>query len=171
VPINFGFMGDLPIPTSGFSLPDPLILPLTLELSNADATRQLGVSLGQTLPAGSVLLLEGNLGSGKTTLVQGIGQGLGISEPIASPTFILLNEYPEGRIPLYHFDLYRLEPSEVAALCLETYWSGVEYPSGIVAIEWADRLSYPPPNALHIRLSYTASGQREVCLSRRAETD
>ncbi|WP_416674264.1 tRNA (adenosine(37)-N6)-threonylcarbamoyltransferase complex ATPase subunit type 1 TsaE [Egbenema bharatensis] len=162
-------MGDLPIPTSGFTLPDPFIHPLTLGLPNADATRQLGISLGKTLPAGSILLLEGNLGSGKTTLVQGIGQGLGIKEPIASPTFILLNEYPEGRIPLYHFDLYRLDPSEVEALCLETYWSGGEYPPGIVAIEWADRLSYIPPNALKIQLTYTALGEREVCLRRSEE--
>jgi tRNA threonylcarbamoyladenosine biosynthesis protein TsaE len=162
-------MGELPTPTQEFTLPDPLTDPLTLWLPHAEATRQLGISLGKTLPEGSVLLLEGDLGSGKTTLVQGIGQGLGIKEPIASPTFILLNEYPEGRIPLYHFDLYRLEPAEVAALYLETYWSGIEYPPGIVAIEWADRMVHTPPDALKIRLSYTTSGERQVCLSRRQE--
>jgi tRNA threonylcarbamoyladenosine biosynthesis protein TsaE len=137
---------------------------LILSLPNAEATHQLGVDLGQSLSAGSVLLLEGNLGSGKTTLVQGIGTGLGITEPIASPTFILLNEYPEGRVPLYHFDLYRLDPSEVNSLYLEGYWDGSEYPPGIVAIEWADRLPHRPPNYLTIRLIYTSSGDRQAHL-------
>ena len=113
---------------------------IKLSLADAAATRSLGVTLGQFLPPGSVILLKGDLGSGKTTLVQGIGEGLGITEPIVSPTFTLINEYTEGRLPLYHLDLYRLEPVEVTALHLETYWEGVEFPLGIVAIEWAERL-------------------------------
>src|SRR4028118_407740 len=110
----------------------------TIFLADAEATRSLGLSLGQSLPAGSVILLEGDLGAGKTTLVQGIGEGLGISDPIVSPTFTLINEYMEGRLPLYHLDLYRLEAKQVAALNLETYWEGVEVTPGIVAIEWAE---------------------------------
>ena len=107
-------------------------------LADESATRSLGVALGQSLPASSLLLLAGDLGSGKTTLVQGIGEGLGITEPIVSPTFTLINEYTEGSLPLYHLDLYRLQSVEVAALNLETYWEGVEVPPGIVAIEWAE---------------------------------
>src|SRR5919202_4632809 len=116
----------------------------TLFLTDAEATRSLGVKLGKSLPTGSVILLEGDLGAGKTTLVQGIGEGLGIEDAIVSPTFTLINEYTEGRIPLYHLDLYRLEPSEVEALNLESYWEGAEFPLGIVAIEWAERLPYKP---------------------------
>src|SRR3712207_9003146 len=97
-------------------------------LADAQATRSLGVKLGQSLSAGSVILLQGDLGAGKTTLVQGIGAGLGITDSIVSPTFTLINEYPEGRLPLYHLDLYRLQPQEVEALQLETYWEGVEMP-------------------------------------------
>lgn len=138
---------------------------LKLNLSNPEATHQLGIKLGQFLPAGSLLLLEGDLGSGKTTLVQGIGKGLGISDPIASPTFILVNEYLEGRIPLYHFDLYRLEPSEVESLYLETYWDGSEYPLGIVAIEWAERLPQLPVNYLRIQLSHTCNGERQAVVT------
>jgi tRNA threonylcarbamoyladenosine biosynthesis protein TsaE len=136
--------------------------PLVLALPNPEATHQLGFRLGQSLSAGSLLLLEGDLGSGKTTLVQGIGKGLGISDPIASPTFILVNEYLEGRIPLYHFDLYRLEPSEVDSLYLETYWDGSEHPLGIVAIEWAERLPHLPANYLRIQLSHTSNGERKA---------
>lgn len=131
-------------------------------LFNAEATRSLGVKLGQSLPAGSVILLEGDLGAGKTTLVQGIGEGLGIEDAIVSPTFTLINEYPEGRIPLYHLDLYRLEPSEVEALNLESYWEGVEFPLGIIAIEWAERLPYLPPNYLCLHLTYCADSGRQV---------
>lgn len=131
-------------------------------LVGVERTRSLGRILGRTLAAGSVIFLEGDLGSGKTTLVQGIGLGLGITDSIVSPTFTLINEYTEGRLPLYHLDLYRLQPQEVAALHLETYWSGIEVALGIVAIEWADRLDYKPSGYLQIRLSYHEDGDRIV---------
>lgn len=137
-------------------------MPLTLTLPDADSTHQFGDRLGQTLPAGTILLLSGNLGSGKTTLVQGIGAGLGIAEPIVSPTFTLISEYTEGRIPLYHLDLYRLEPIEVADLHLESYWDGTEFPLGITAIEWAERLPQLPPAYLELTLTPTAQGGRAV---------
>ncbi len=134
----------------------------TIFLADTEATRSLGVRLGQSLPAGSVILLVGDLGAGKTTLVQGIGEGLGITEPIVSPTFTLINEYAEGRIPLYHLDLYRLQPDEVEALNLESYWEGLEMPLGIVAIEWADRLLYLPPSYLHLHLTYSSNHGRHA---------
>lgn len=137
----------------------------TISLPNADATKQFGVQLGKTLSPGSVLLLEGDLGSGKTTLVQGIGEGLGLQESIDSPTFTLINEYFGGRLPLYHFDLYRLDPSETAALYPEVYWEGIEVEPGIVAIEWADRLPYKPVNYLQIQLAYdTRSGRQAILI-------
>ena len=134
----------------------------TIFLADAEATRSLGVHLGQSLPAGSVILLSGELGAGKTTLVQGIGEGLGITDPVVSPTFTLINEYAEGRIPLYHLDLYRLQPDEVETLNLESYWEGVEVPLGIVAIEWADRLPYLPPSYLHLYLTYSSNHGRHA---------
>ena len=127
--------------------------PLILELPTPDATRELGILMGRSLPAGSILLLNGELGSGKTTLVQGIGKGLGIADLIVSPTFVLVNEYDDGRIPLYHFDLYRLNAEEADALAIETYWDSREYEPGIVAIEWADRLGDRPPGYLSMNLS------------------
>lgn len=134
---------------------------LKILLTDAGATRQLGIKLGQSLVAGSVLLLEGDLGTGKTTLVQGIGEGLGIVDSIVSPTFTLINEYTEGRLPLYHLDLYRLQTEEVAQLNLESYWNGREYTLGIVAIEWAERLAYQPPTYLRLCLTY-ANEQRQL---------
>lgn len=133
-------------------------------LADTDATRSLGKTLGQSLSLGSVILLEGDLGAGKTTLVQGIGEGLGITDPIVSPTFTLINEYTEGRIPLYHLDLYRLQPEEVEALNLEIYWEGLEMPLGIVAIEWAERLPYLPSSYLRLHLTYSTNAGREAQL-------
>ena len=141
---------------------------LSFLLRQAQATRDLGQSLGEHLPPGSLLLLQGDLGAGKTTLIQGLGLGLGIPEPIVSPTFTLVNEYHEGRIPLYHLDLYRLEPAEVASLYLEQYWGGTENPPGITAIEWSERLPQNPPAYLLIALRHLAQG-REVVLTWRGE--
>ncbi|MDH6056728.1 tRNA (adenosine(37)-N6)-threonylcarbamoyltransferase complex ATPase subunit type 1 TsaE [Umezakia ovalisporum] len=135
---------------------------MNILLADAQATLRLGITLGQNLTAGSVILLEGDLGTGKTTLVQGIGQGLDTTGLIVSPTFTLINEYTEGRIPLYHLDLYRLEPSEVLALNLETYWEGVEVMPGIVAIEWAERMPYKPNSYLSLVLTYGEEGTRQA---------
>jgi tRNA threonylcarbamoyladenosine biosynthesis protein TsaE len=125
-----------------------------VNLTNAAATEAVGIGLGNSLAAGSVILLTGELGSGKTTLVQGLAQGLGIVDPIVSPTFTIINEYFSGRLPLYHLDLYRLDPAEVDELNLDTYWQGIETEPGIMAIEWAERLAYLPPTYLRVELSY-----------------
>ncbi|MBD2369161.1 MULTISPECIES: bifunctional alanine racemase/tRNA (adenosine(37)-N6)-threonylcarbamoyltransferase complex ATPase subunit type 1 TsaE [Leptolyngbya] len=133
---------------------------MVIELQDAAATRSLGIQLGQVLPAGTVLLLQGDLGSGKTSLVQGIGEGLGIRDAIESPTFTLINEYLTGRIPLYHFDLYRLEPEQTATLYPEIYWEGIEVEPGICAIEWAERLAFKPDSYLEIVLTYQDEGRK-----------
>lgn len=137
----------------------------TLMLQNQRMTLALGFWLGQHLAAGTVLLLQGDLGSGKTTLVKGLGQGLGVAEEIDSPTFTLINEYTDGRIPLYHVDLYRLDAAGTDQLFLETYWEGIDFPLGIVAIEWPERMPYLPPAPLKIAISYTHSTGREVTLT------
>ncbi|MBW4563248.1 MAG: tRNA (adenosine(37)-N6)-threonylcarbamoyltransferase complex ATPase subunit type 1 TsaE [Mojavia pulchra JT2-VF2] len=131
-------------------------------LADAEATFNLGIAFGQSLTVGSVILLEGDLGAGKTTLVQGIGKGLGITESIVSPTFTLINEYTQGRLPLYHLDLYRLESPEVATLNLETYWEGFEVTPGIVAIEWAERMPYKPSSYISVYLTYGNEGDRQA---------
>ncbi len=138
---------------------------MILDLPDAEATRKFGVKLGRSLPAGTVILLQGDLGAGKTTLVQGIAEGLEIQDSVESPTFTLINEYLAGRIPLYHLDLYRLEPEETEALHLESYWDGLERDLGIVAIEWPERLQYKPDNYLQICLSYQDNGRQIEVIS------
>ncbi len=137
---------------------------LNIFLPNSETTQHLGYLLGQHLSSGSVILLSGNLGAGKTTLVQGIGQGLNIAEPIVSPSFTLINEYLDGRLPLYHLDLYRLEPSQVDALYPEMYWEGIEVSPGITAIEWSQRLVLKPPSYLAIELVAETAQARQAYL-------
>ncbi len=134
---------------------------LNIFLANSDETNRLGYLLGKYLPSGTVILLSGNLGAGKTTLVQGMGRGLGISESIVSPTFTLINEYIDGRLPLYHLDLYRLEPHQVDSIYPEIYWEGIEVDPGITAIEWCQRLVMKPSSYLEIDL-VTQESHREA---------
>ena len=140
-------------------------------LPNAESTREFGKKLGQLLPPNSILLLEGNLGAGKTTFVQGLATGLDIPDSVESPTFTLINEYTTGRIPLYHLDLYRLELSEIVDLNLEQYWEGIEVEPGIVAVEWADRLPYKPEVYLKIELIYTENGERILTIFNKGQDD
>jgi len=126
---------------------------IELYADNLGVTQLIATQLAQLVTADTIILLEGDLGSGKTTFMQAFGYALGINSTIASPTFTLIDEYIEGRLPLYHIDLYRLEPSQVPSLHLEEYWRGEDFPLGIVAIEWASKLLNVPPHHLKINLS------------------
>ncbi len=114
----------------------------TLDLISHSAaqTRRFGARLGMLLRPGDVVCLEGDLGTGKTCLVQGVGLGLGLTEPVTSPTFTLVAEYrpPRPAPALYHVDVYRLDdaPLEALAFGLDDYLGG----DGVCVIEWADRV-------------------------------
>lgn len=137
---------------------------LTILLPTLEDTLHLGYLLGRHLSPKITLLLTGNLGAGKTTLVQGIAQGLNIPDLVVSPTFTLINEYLDGRIPLYHLDLYRLEPNQVDSIYPEMYWEGIEVEPGITAIEWSQRLLIRPSNYLEIKLTATPAQGRKATL-------
>lgn len=101
---------------------------------NSDVEMQnFGMALGKTATAQSLLLLTGDLGAGKTTLTKGIAKALGIKRPVKSPTFTIVREYPEGNLPLYHMDMYRLEEDgDLSSIDMPSYLSQ----PGIVVIEW-----------------------------------
>ena len=123
-----------------------------------EETRALGRELGRELAPDGVLLLSGNLGTGKTVLTQGLAEGLGIDpREVQSPTFTLIREHegPGGR--LVHVDLYRLEPEETGALGIEELLAG----PGIKVVEWAERLPFEVPGASWLRLLRAAEG-REI---------
>jgi len=130
-----------------------------IALPSAKATQALAASLGSRLFGGATLLLQGELGAGKTTFVQGLAQGLGIPDAITSPTFNLIHEYDQGSLPLIHIDLYRLMPEEVPALGLEEYWQRQD---AVVAIEWPQRLVELPPEWLWITLVMVSEQEREL---------
>ena len=106
-----------------------------IESFSAEETLKLGQSLGEQAKPGEVYTLIGDLGVGKTVLTQGIAEGLGIDEPICSPTFTIVQVYEEGRMPFYHFDVYRIgDIEEMDEIGYEDYFYG----DGLTMIEWAN---------------------------------
>jgi len=134
-------------------------------LPDLEATQALGTELVQQLPAEAILLLQGPLGAGKTSLVQGIALALSIGEPITSPTFALAQHYTDGNPPLIHLDLYRLEqPSTADDLFLQEDEEAKAI-GAFMAVEWPERLSLALPEAWQLRLSHTKDGGRHAQLT------
>lgn len=107
-----------------------------MRTNSAEETRKLGEKLAKELRAGDVILLEGPLGAGKSELARGVARGLGVQETVTSPSFTILNVYDSGRVPLYHFDWYRLESAEeLFEMGMEEYLGG----DGIALVEWPGR--------------------------------
>ena len=129
---------------------------------SAEETRELGKRIGAFLLPNDVLALTGDLGAGKTTLIQGIAEGLGVIDYVTSPTFIIINEY-RGRLPLYHFDLYRLDnEGEIEDLAVEEYFTK----AGVCVIEWAEKLySLMPQKHETIEIKVISDNEREICIS------
>ena len=126
-------------------------------------TRSLGEAWGRAAQPGLVIALSGDLGAGKTQLAQGIAAGLGITARVHSPTFALVNEYPGGRLPMFHLDLYRLESAgQIIGAGLEEYFA----PRGVAVIEWAERwFDLPDAHATpHRRVRIEATGDTERCI-------
>lgn len=124
---------------------------MEFETFSAEETFRLGEMTGGKLKPGTVVCLDGDLGVGKTVFVKGVAKGLGIKEPVVSPTFTILQEYREGRIPLYHFDVYRIEdPEEMYEIGFDDYLYG----DGVCLIEWAKRVTeLLPENVLRITIA------------------
>ena len=135
--------------------------PFTIATRSTSQTQELGRRLGQRAEKGYLLLLTGALGAGKTTLAQGIAWGLGVQEYAHSPTFLIVHVY-QGRLPLYHLDLYRLDdPREVEDLDLEEMLT-----QGVCVVEWSEKaLSLFPPEHLRIEITETPADGRELLLT------
>jgi tRNA threonylcarbamoyladenosine biosynthesis protein TsaE len=133
---------------------------LTIAETGTEAeTAALGRALAPRVAAGSVLLLFGDLGAGKTVFVRGLADGLGIPPgEVTSPTFTIVQEYRGGRVPLYHVDLYRLnDPREVDDLGLDEIAA-----DGVLVIEWAERLPGVPRGAIRVTLEHAGESTRRV---------
>ncbi len=130
-----------------------------LTTHSPEETQQIGISIGQTAQAGDLILLVGNLGAGKTCLTQGICWGAGFNGFASSPSFVLVKEY-QGRLMIYHIDLYRLDDiEEIAELGLDDYL----YSDGLCVIEWADKApDYFPSDHLLISIDHVSEIKRNL---------
>lgn len=127
-----------------------------------EETRRFGECLGRLLRAGDVVGLSGDLGAGKTTLSQGIGTGLGVDEPVSSPTFALVHEYA-GRLPVWHLDTYRVGSLDEL---IDLSWDDLLAGGGVILVEWPQRIEAAlPAERLDIALRYVAEDVREMALT------
>lgn len=136
---------------------------LTLTLQNEQDTERLGAALADVLPPGTVVALVGTLGAGKTRLVQAVATALGVpAGSVTSPTFVLVNEYRQGRVPMFHFDTYRLkDDDEFLGLGPEEYFAA----DGLTFVEWADRVGHLlPQDRVEIELEVTGDTSRRATL-------
>lgn len=132
---------------------------MTITTHSEQETADVGRALAARLDEGSVVLLYGDLGAGKTAFVRGLAEGLGIpGEQVSSPTFTLIQEHRGGRLPLLHVDLYRLSDSrEIDDLGLDELGE-----SAVVAIEWAEKLPSPPAGSMAVRITHGDGDIREL---------
>ena len=135
---------------------------MTISHSAAE-TMDFGRQLAASLQPRDVVALTGDLGAGKTCLVKGIAAGLGVTQVVTSPTFTLIHEYRDGRLPVYHVDLYRLDSVRQAqAIGLEEYLAG----DGVTIIEWAEKITeLLPANARWIKMQVTSDTTRQIELT------
>ena len=134
-------------------------MPRIFETTTESETEQAGESLGRSLARGTVILLYGELGAGKTAFVRGLARGLGAApDAVSSPTFTIVQEYAGARATLYHVDLYRLSPAEIEDLGLDDLLAS----EGVVAIEWADRWPHRPHGAIEVRLDHIGDDRRRI---------
>ena len=120
---------------------------------SADETQALGQKLASRLAPGDVIAYFGDLGAGKTAFTRGLAQGLGITDPVTSPTYTIVNEYLSGRIPLFHFDMYRLSSSDEL---FDTGWEDYLSRGGVCAVEWSENVEDALQDAIRVTIEKDA---------------
>ena len=124
-------------------------------------TETIGAALGKVIPAGTVIAYRGDLGAGKTAFTRGLARGLGYQEPVTSPTYTVCNEYLGGRLPLFHFDMYRLRSAEDL---WDIGWDDYLDRGGICAVEWSENVDEAMENAVYVTIEKTGEESRRITL-------
>ena len=122
-------------------------------------TEALGAALAKRLQPGTVIAYLGDLGAGKTAFTRGLARGLGIREPVTSPTYTIVNEYLSGRLPLFHFDMYRLSCSDDL---FDIGWEDYLERGGVCAVEWSENVADAMADAIQIRIEKTGEDSRRI---------
>ena len=131
-------------------------------ITNSPAeTEKIGAALGQAVPAGTVIAYRGDLGAGKTAFTRGLARGLGCGEMVTSPTYTIVNEYLGGRLPLFHFDMYRLRSSDDL---FDIGWDDYLDRNGICAVEWSENVDDAMENAIYITIEKLGEESRRITI-------
>ena len=124
-------------------------------------TEQVGAALGAVLQPGSILAYEGDLGAGKTAFTRGLARGLGYTEPVTSPTYTIVNEYLSGRMPLFHFDMYRIASSDDL---WDIGWEDYLERGGVCAVEWSENVREAMEDAIIVRIEKLGEDTRRITI-------
>ena len=127
--------------------------------NSPEETERVGAALGKILKPGTVLAYRGDLGAGKTAFTRGLARGLGYAEPVTSPTYTIVNEYLGGRLPLFHFDMYRLASSDDL---WDIGWEDYLDRNGICAVEWSENVADALENAILVTIHKTGETSRRI---------
>ena len=129
--------------------------------NSPEETERIGAALGKILTPGTILAYRGDLGAGKTAFTRGLARGLGYSEPVTSPTYTIVNEYLGGRLPLFHFDMYRLASSDDL---WDIGWEDYLERGGICAVEWSENVDDAMENAIYITIFKIGAESRRIVI-------
>ena len=131
-------------------------------LTNSPAeTEAVGAALGAIIPAGTILAYKGDLGAGKTAFTRGLARGLGCTDLVTSPTYTIVNEYLSGRLPLFHFDMYRLASSDDL---WDIGWEDYLDRNGVCAVEWSENVDDAMENAVYVTIEKLGEEARRITL-------
>ena len=134
---------------------------MTYQTNSPAETEALGAKLGALLPAGTVIAYQGDLGAGKTAFTRGLARGLGVNDPVTSPTYTIVNEYLGGRMPLFHFDMYRLHSSDDL---WDIGWEDYLERGGICAVEWSENVADAMENAITVTIEKLGEDSRRITI-------
>ena len=129
--------------------------------NSPEETEKVGAALGKILQPGAVLAYRGDLGAGKTAFTRGLARGLGYAEPVTSPTYTIVNEYLGGRLPLFHFDMYRLASSDDL---WDIGWEDYLERGGVCAVEWSENVDDAMENAIYVTIYKTGEESRRIVI-------
>ena len=134
---------------------------MTYSTNSPAETEAVGAALGRVIPPGTVLAYRGDLGAGKTAFTRGLARGLGYADPVTSPTYTIVNEYLGGRLPLFHFDMYRLASSDDL---FDIGWEDYLDRGGICAVEWSENVADAMEDAVTVTIEKTGENARRITI-------